>query len=165
LVHEKEVQHKRVLINIVQDQKPIGDKEDSIMKLKILKETLEYTPEKIDFFVAKATKDLDGLEKLFTILRTKVEHLSIGFTIENPTVIRELLKKVEEVKHYSEKVYNEYFDIVDIYDYLNSPKNVQNLDKLTSEIDWLKIDFNYLEEAIENIIDAAKQFSRFSKET
>lgn len=136
-----------------------------MIKLKTLREALEYSPEKIDSFVSKATKDLADTKKVFNALVNKIEDLSIASVKEDSAKAKDLLEKVKQTKAFSDKAYNTYYDIVDMYDYMDSPDNVKQLDRLTSDFDYLNMDIDNLQSALESILEAADYFKRFAKET
>lgn len=132
------------------------------MKLRTIVEALDYTPEKIDSFVAQATKDVEDAKKIFSTIKAKVEHYSIGSLAENPNEAQALLEKLTKAHERVKNLHTKYYDIVDMYDYLDSPKNVKNLDKLVTKLDYLEMDFGNLKDALDYLLDAANNFKRFS---
>lgn len=140
----------------------LGSKSKYKMKYRTIYEAIEYSPEKIDSFVTKATKDLSDLKRVFAALVARIGDLTIIDIQEDSGKAQDLLKKVQSAKQYAEKSYNTYYEIVDMYDYLNSPKNVSQLDSLASDLDYLLMDIKALEDALNSLIDAAKDFNRFT---
>ena len=132
------------------------------IKHKLIQEALEYSPEKINSFTSKLTKDLADLKRVFAGLAGKVGDLTIYAVQDNTVKAKELLNKIVEVKRYSEKAYDQYYTIVDMYDYTDMPSNVRALEKLVDELDDITTNLKNLENALDNIIDAAKDFSKFS---
>lgn len=135
-----------------------------MIKLKYLKEALEYSPEKIDAFVTKATKDLGEIKKVFDILVNKVEDLSLSSAIESPEKTNDLLEKIKQTKQYTDKIHTTYFDVVDMYDFIGAPQNVKNLEKINDKIDNINNDLDYLQSTVESVNDAVKYFKRITKD-
>ena len=131
------------------------------MKKRRLREAVEHTPEKINEYVAKATKDVQDLQKIFTAFKGKVENLSIASMLSNPSEAESLYEKVKTAKSYAKQKYEYYFDIVEPYDFMDMPKNVKQLDKLVQKLDSLQDNLGYTMYAMDSMVDAAKDFNKF----
>jgi len=64
-------------------------------------------------------------------------------------------------KHY-ESIFNKYYDIVEMYDWMDRPDNVTQLDKVNQEIDTIQNDLYRLADSLEEIIDYTKKMKSVS---
>ena len=131
---------------------------------KLHEADIQYTPEKIEEFTVKARKDVEDLKKIFTSFRGKVENLTIGEMAENPEAVANWQEKLKQASKYASDKYDYYYNIVESYSYLNMPANVKELDALTDKLSNLEQNLKYVKYAMENMADAAKDFSRFYEE-
>lgn len=133
-------------------------------KLQSLLEQIGYTPEKIDEFVADATKTLDTGKKVFNIFLNRVGDLSLMNIIESPTEAEQLLQKIEETKTIINNKFEKYFDIADSYGYdefEDRPDNIEKLERLSSELDNLTDDYSPLIDVLNEMLDASRRLKQF----
>jgi predicted secreted acid phosphatase len=129
-----------------------------------LLEQIEYTPEKIDEFVADASKTLDTGKKVFDLFLNRIGDLSVMSVIESPEEANQLLKKVQETKKVIENKFEKYFDITDAYGYdefEDRPDNIEKLERLATELDSLVFDYDPLIDVLTEMIDAARRLKQF----
>jgi len=117
------------------------------MKLRTIIENIQYTPEKIDEFVKQAEKELEEVKRVFRALKANIETLSIDEERSNPGRANQLKDKASQGQAYAEKLTTKYRDIVDVYDFLDAPKNVKKLEKLADQFDNYYVDFDQLDSA------------------
>jgi 3-keto-L-gulonate-6-phosphate decarboxylase len=129
-----------------------------------LLEQIEYTPEKINEFVADASKTLDTGKKVFDLFLNRIGDLSVMSVIESPEEANQLLKKVQETKKVIENKFEKYFDITDAYGYdefEDRPDNIEKLERLATELDSLVFDYDPLIDVLTEMIDAARRLKQF----
>jgi hypothetical protein len=128
--------------------------------LQSLLEQIEYTPEKIDEFVADASKTLDTGTKVFNVFLSRIGDLSVMNVIESPEEANQLLQKVQETKKVIKNKFEKYFDITDSYGYdefEDRPDNIEKLERLASELDNLTDNYDPLIDVLTEMIDAARK--------
>jgi hypothetical protein len=128
--------------------------------LQSLLEQIEYTPEKIDEFVADASKTLDTGTKVFNVFLSRIGDLSVMNVIESPEEANQLLQKVQETKKVIKSKFEKYFDITDSYGYdefEDRPDNIEKLERLASELDNLTDNYDPLIDVLTEMIDAARK--------
>lgn len=129
-----------------------------------LLEQIEYTPEKIDEFVADASKTLDTGKKVFDIFLSRIGDLSIMNIIESPEEANQSLQKIQETKKVIKNKFEKYFDITDAYGYdelEDRPDNIEKLERLASELDSLVFDYDPLIDVLTEMIDASRRLKEF----
>jgi len=119
-------------------------------KKRLYEADANLTPEKISELVTQATKDADDLKKIYTSFRSKVEKVSIASMLKNPSEAENLHEKLRTAKDYAKQQYEYYFNI-----------DVRQLDKLTDKLDNLQINLGYIYNAMDYMVDAAKDFNKF----
>ena len=132
--------------------------------LQSLLEQIEYTPEKIDEFVADASKTLDTGTKVFNVFLSRIGDLSVMNVIESPEEANQLLQKVQETKKVIKSKFEKYFDITDSYGYdefEDRPDNIEKLERLASELDNLTDNYDPLIDVLTEMIDAARRLKPF----
>ena len=132
-------------------------------QLKFIVENISYQPEKIDEFVIEANSNLDKIRNTFNSYLTTITNLTINDINENIDKNNELLLKMKSFEEGISKIHDKYYNIVDLYDFLDSPTNVSQLEKITTNIDELYFSFGKLCEAHENLIDSSKRLLEFNK--
>jgi DNA-directed RNA polymerase beta' subunit len=132
--------------------------------LQSLLEQIEYTPEKIDEFVADASKTLDTGTKVFNVFLSRIGDLSIMNVIESPEEANQLLQKIQETKKVIKSKFEKYFDITDSYRYdefEDRPDNIEKLERLATELDSLTDNYDPLIDVLTEMIDAARRLKPF----
>jgi hypothetical protein len=124
---------------------------------------MEYSSEKIDQFVAEAEKQIANIQKIYSVLYTKVSMLTIAEVMEEQEKIQKIAEAALTLKKLTEKYFNKYYDITDMYESIYSqPQNVQTLYKYVDILDDLYDNMSYLTYAIDNIVEAGQDLSRIS---
>lgn len=129
-----------------------------------LLEQIEYTPEKIDEFVADASKTLDTGKKVFDLFLNKIGDLSIMNIIESPEEANQSLQKMQEIKKVIQNKFEKYFDIAEAHGYdelEDRPDNIEKLERLASELESLIFDYDPLVDVLPEMIDAARRLKQF----
>lgn len=128
------------------------------------KEGLEYTPEKIDQFVIQAKADLAKAKELIKGYYHSIASLTVGEIVDEIEKYEAHLKKLDEIQEHYDKVYTKYYDIVEMYDFLNYPANVKELDKISNAISNSQNDLYRLHNSFEELIEAAKDLKKIDIE-
>jgi DNA repair ATPase RecN len=132
-------------------------------QLKMLQEDgWQYSPEKIDEFVQTAKKDLENATKTFRAAFNAIITVSIGDIMDEPERFEKFHQEVEAQQKYYEKLYNKYYDIVEMYDWMERPDNVTELDRVNEKIDAVQNDLYRLSDSIEEIVDYTKKIKSVS---
>jgi DNA repair ATPase RecN len=132
-------------------------------QLKMLQEDgWQYSPEKIDEFVQTAKKDLENATKTFRAAFNAITTVSIGDIMDEPERFEKFHQEVEAQQKYYEKLYNKYYDIVEMYDWMERPDNVTELDRVNEKIDAVQNDLYRLSDSIEEIVDYTKKIKSVS---
>ena len=132
-------------------------------QLKMLQEEgWQYSPEKIDEFVEVAKKDLSNAIKAYNSAFNAFTTVTIGDIMDEPERFEKFQQEVEgQQKHY-EKVFNKYYDIVEMYDWMDRPDNVTLLDRTNEKIDSIQNDLYRLSDSIEEIVDYVKKIKNIN---
>lgn len=126
------------------------------MKYRRLSEVkIEYTPEKKSEFVSKAKAAYDKLLNLGRSLAGKIENITIADILANPQDGTELLQKATEASKIAKTLHEQYFDIMEDFD-------VDELEDIVSNLDYLSMDLDNVKDAIEYLTDSAKSFTRLT---
>jgi uncharacterized protein Yka (UPF0111/DUF47 family) len=114
-----------------------------------------YSPEKIDEFVEAAGKDLTDAKKVLAGARNAITFVTLGEMMDDIARYESFVSEVEQYQKHYEKLYGKYYDIVDMYDYMDLPDNVNKLEKINDQIDAVQNDlyrvYNSMEEIVENV--------------
>ena len=122
----------------------------------------EFSPEKIDEFVVQASKEANTGSRILESYINKVALLTVSDILEDQEKINSLITQIEEVQKQYFKLYNRYFNIVDLYDYLEAPDNVKMLEKRKDELDEIQMNLDDVKEALEILVEAATKIKRIS---
>ena len=126
----------------------------------LLENNLSYTPERIDQFVVEATKLLTDASNLKNKHYTNVVSLSISEVLENVKYYEQLAERMDEDHRIIEKQHDKFYNVVELYDYLDYPENVKNLSKINDKIYDTAQDIYHLSNALEEIVSAVEQINR-----
>jgi hypothetical protein len=121
---------------------------------------ISYTPEKIDEFISIAEKVIQNGKNLFFKYKDMILSINISDVVEDVEKYKTLHLKISNDRDNLEKTYNKFYDIVEMYDFMDRPNNVKKLDDLAGSIDNLALDIYYLKDALDNIIDAGKDLNK-----
>lgn len=122
----------------------------------------QYSPEKIDEFVEINKSNLDKGNKVLRGAFNAVTMLTIGEIMDNPERFEKFHAEIESQQKHYETIYNKYYDIVEMYDWMDRPDNVTALDKINEQIDSVQNDLYRLADSLEEIIGYAKKIKSVS---
>ncbi len=132
-------------------------------QLKLIQEEgWQYSPEKIDEFVEIAKKELDKGTKTFRSAFNAITTVAIGDIMDEPERFEKFHEEVEAQQKHYESIYNKYYDIVEMYDWMDRPDNVTELSRVNEEIDTIQDGLYRLSDSIEEIVDYAKKIKSVS---
>ena len=132
-------------------------------QFKLLQEDgWEYSPEKIDEFVEINKKNLDKANKVLRAAFNAISAVTIGEIMEAPDRFEQFHQELEAQQKHYESIFNKYYDIVEMYDWMDRPDNVTQLDKVNQEIDTIQNDLYRVADSLEEIIDYAKKMKSVS---
>jgi hypothetical protein len=134
------------------------------MKKKKLHEAdkLQYTSERIDQFIPEAQNTYDKLMRIAQSFVGKIGDITIQDILANPNQIDDLLKKSTEAAKIASTAHEKYFDIVDAFDYMDSPKNVKTLDKIVTDLDYIQMDLKDIRDVVNSLKEAADYFAKLT---
>lgn len=119
-------------------------------------EGLEYTPEKIDEFVNEANRILKLSDDLIISTINTIENITIGYIMEETENFENYIKKIEKSREGLEKKFNFFFDVIEMYDFMNLPDNVIKLEMINGKLDNNQNEMYRLVSALEGILDSVK---------
>lgn len=124
------------------------------MRIYSLNEEVNYDPEKIDQFVNKAKSELDGIIKGYKQSLNLISNVTLKDIADDPQRYNTLLEKTQSLKKLAKDKYSQYYDVVEMYDFLDSPKNVKVLEDLANDIDEYGDDIDKLIDVLKEMIYA-----------
>lgn len=128
----------------------------------IQEENWQYSPEKIDEFVEINKNNLNKAKKILTGAFNGISVLTIGEIMDNPEHFEQFHQELEKQQKHYEGVFNKYYDIVEMYDWMDRPDNVTELDKVNQQLDTVQNDLYRLADSLEEIIDYTKKLKNIS---
>jgi len=127
-------------------------------QFKLLQEEgWQYSSEKIDEFVGIVKNNLDKGNKVLVGAFNAITSLTIGEIMDDTERFEKFHLDLENQQKHYEKIFNKYYDIVEMYDYMDRPDNVTELDRVNQEIDSVQNDLYRLTNSLEEIIDNVKK--------
>lgn len=132
-------------------------------QFKLLQEEgWQYSPEKIDEFVEINKKNLDKANKVLRAAFNAISAVTIGEIMDAPDRFEQFHQELEAQQKHYESIFNKYYDIVEMYDWMDRPDNVTELDKVNQEIDTIQNDLYRVADSLEEIIDYTKKMKSVS---
>ena len=132
-------------------------------QFKLLQEEgWQYSPDKIDEFVEISKNNLEKGKKVLGGAFNAITTLTIGEIMDDVERFEQFHLEIENQQKHYEKIFNKYYDIVEMYDWMDRPDNVTELDKVNQEIDSIQNDLYGLANSLEEIIDNIKKLKRVS---
>lgn len=132
-------------------------------QLKMLQEEgWQYSPEKIDEFIEINRNNLDKANKVLRGSFNAISALTIGEIMDTPERFEQFHQELEAQQKHYESVFNKYYDIVEMYDWMDRPDNVTELDKINQQLDTVQNDLYRLADSLEEIIDYTKKMKSVS---
>lgn len=116
-----------------------------------------YSPEKIDEFVISAEKDLTEARRILTGAHNAITVISIGDMMDEIGRYESFVTDIEKYQRHYEKLYGKYYDIVNMYDFMDLPDNVSKLEKINDQIDAVQNELYRVYNSMEEIVDSVKK--------
>jgi hypothetical protein len=132
-----------------------------IRKMMGLKEGIEYSPEKIDQFIAEADKTVNMSKAVIQKYGGMIMNLTMNDVLDDINGAKVSLDKLKSSKKHIEGQFNKFYDIVEMYDYMDLPDNVQKLSDLNDLLDKAVMPLGELEDVFDALIDAAERVERY----
>jgi hypothetical protein len=123
-------------------------------------QTIGYTPEKMDQFLAEARDYVVKFKKLYDSTYNFVVNLTIKDCIDNMEETKVKLNRLEEFKTIINTKYDRYYQIIDTFEVGEYPQNVTEFSRSVDEIDSLMSSFDNLLDALKDIISNSDYISR-----
>lgn len=136
-------------------------------QLKMIEEEegkLNYTPEKIDEFIKEASAHLEKGKQMFESTHNTLMSLAIGEIVDDIERYRKNLENMENQQKFYEAKFEKYYDIVEMYDFMDLPDNVKQLERINNGLDSLQMDIYKLNNAFEEILDSAEKLKELNEE-
>ncbi len=121
-----------------------------------------YSPEKIDAFVIEAEKELVEAKKVLSGAHNAITVMSIGEIMDDIARYESFVADVEKYQKHYEKVFEKYYDIVEMYDWMDRPDNVANLERIDQQIDTIQNDLYRVYNSMEEIVDNVKKIKEIN---
>lgn len=129
---------------------------------KLVEQKISYLPEKIDEFVQQAMQVLEKAQVAKNKHFNFVTSLNLGEVMENRAKYAKMASEINEEHNAFEAKYNKFFDIVDMYDFMDMPNNVKQLEKINDKLYDFSQDVYQLSSALEEMVSAADYLNRLS---
>ena len=129
-------------------------------EVKIQQPEVGYPSKKIEEFIGVAEKAIQNGKSLFTKYKNLILNIAILDVVNNTEKYKELLSDMEFDNDKLHEVYDRFYRVVEKYDTINRPNNVEKLENLVSDIDHLSLDIYYLTSALENVIEVGKDLNK-----
>jgi len=117
-------------------------------QLKLIKENIKYTPEKIEQILKGATKVSSIVEKEYMKQKEFLLSLTIGDIVNDVEKYSKVKTKLENINQEIKDKYNFYVNVLDLYEY----DELESLDKIVSILDDYTIKFEELIYIVDIII-------------
>jgi heterodisulfide reductase subunit B len=130
---------------------------------KLLEADLSYTPEKIKEFIDEAQTYLNNARMLKDKYYMNVTTLTISEVMEAEVTYQKLSEKMNSDHVQIESKYNRYYEIIEMYDFMNRPENVNYFEKINDKIYDIAQDIYHLSQALEEIVESIKYIRRADK--
>jgi hypothetical protein len=127
---------------------------------KLVEQKISYTPEKIDEFVEHAMKVLENVQQIRNKYYNNVVTLTISEVMQEKNVHQKMVKEISEQHTRFNEQHTKFFNIVEMYDFLDMPNNVKQLEKINDKIEKYSEDMYYIGNALEDIINAVEYIER-----
>lgn len=132
-----------------------------IRKMMGLKEGIEYSPEKIDQFIIDAEKTVNMSKAVIQKYGGMIMNLTMNDVLDDINGAKAGLEKLKSSKKHIEDQFNKFYDIVEMYDYMDLPDNVERLRDLNDLLDKAVMPLGELEDVFDALIDAAERVERY----
>jgi hypothetical protein len=129
-------------------------------EVKIQQPEVGYPSKKIEEFIGIAEKAIQNGKSLFTKYKNLILNIAILDVVNNTEKYKELLSDMEFDNDKLHEVYDRFYRVVEKYDIINRPKNIEKLEDLYNDIDDIMGDIYYLTSALENVIKAGEDLNK-----
>ena len=131
---------------------------------KLLEADLSYTPEKIAEFIDEAQTYLNNARMLKNKYYMNVTTLTISEVMEAEVHFQKLSEKMNSDHNQIESKYNRYYEIIEMYDFMNRPENINYFEKINDRIYDVAQDIYKLSQALEEIVESVKYVRRVNND-
>jgi hypothetical protein len=131
---------------------------------KLLEADLSYTPEKIAEFIDEAQTYLNNARMLKNKYYMNVTTLTISEVMEAEVHFQKLSEKMDSDHNQIESKYNGYYNIIEMYDFMNRPENINYFEKINDRIYDVAQDIYKLSQALEEIVESVKYVRRVNND-
>jgi hypothetical protein len=126
-------------------------------------EGISYQPEKIDEFIVEVKKDIEMGRSLLSNYTSLVVNASLISVFEDMDQMKAATDKMRESEKYLSKKFDKFYDITQLYDYMDFPDNVKELDDVSGELDKLAMSISDLYYGLEDLIELVDKLSENNK--
>jgi hypothetical protein len=134
-----------------------------IKKLMLLTESITYTDDKIKEFLQLTINIKDRSDKSVTSYGSKIIDLSLNDINSGKINTDNLFYELSNELKFLKQKHSELLDVVEKYDYINSPEDIQNMDSLLSELDSNIMSLDELKEILDDLVSTHKRLLRYNK--
>ncbi len=127
---------------------------------KLVENKISYTPEKIDEFNQQAMKVLENAQQTRNKYYNSVVTLTIGEVMQERGAYEKMIKEIADQHTRFNDQHTKYFNVVEMYDFMDMPNNVKQLEKINDKIEKYSEDLYYIGNALEDIINAVNYIER-----
>lgn len=130
---------------------------------KLVEQKISYTPEKIDQFNEQAMKVLENVQQVRNKHYNYVVTLTISEVMQEKSAHQKMASTIADEHTRFNELHTKYFNIVEMYDFMDMPNNVKQLEKINDKIEKYSEDIHYIGNALEDIINAVDYIERAEK--
>jgi hypothetical protein len=127
---------------------------------KLVEQKISYTPEKIDAFNEQAMKVLESAQQTRNKYYNNVVTLTISEVMQDKSMFEKMIKEIADQHTKFNDQHTKYFNIVEMYDFMDMPNNVKQLEKINDKIEKYSEDLYYIGNGLEDIINAVNYIER-----
>jgi hypothetical protein len=127
---------------------------------KLVENKISYLPEKIDEFVQQAMKVLENVQQTRNKHYNNIVTLTISEVMQEKSSYQKMALAIADEHTKFNEQHTKYFNIVDMYDFMDMPNNVKQLEKINDKIEKYSEDIYYIGNALEEIINAVDYIGR-----
>lgn len=125
---------------------------------------ISYAPERIDDFVTEGNRMVEKYNPLVQSYYNKLLHVTIHWVFDNLEEFKQVMDGIEKNTDKAEELATKYFNVVDIYDFMNYPDNVKQLDGIYTKLEQIQADLKSIYDVYEAIYSSVEHFTQWNKD-
>jgi len=124
----------------------------------------QYSDEKINEFLVEAEKTVQNAEASINKYGSMVVNLTVKYVFENMDKVKKDFADFTNIKKNTESKYNKFYDIVEVYDFMDRPDNISKLEDFATDLDNHVMSMSEFLDLFEEIIRTTERLARNNKD-